>query len=314
MRRWSVSSMFLLGCALVTALAGCGSTGGGGSKAGGGAASDGPPPGGWPQPENGRLTEGMCGLLTNTDYARFGHQRLPSVSVKRSESGANAVDCRYMTEDELALNLQPTSEAAKLVFAAELESHKKRLVSEKRESILATDMVQGADESWFDYWTLGTSAGQFKEHELQVRRGALIVSLTLSGIKGKNEKDPREVLAGLAGLLLKRIPDVGKTDTGVTHKVRYKVSGTGRAKTIRYSDPTGGKLVERKNVPLPWSVELPMASLGRQQVPLTLNALANGLMVAIGCSVSVDGKPVTEQPPRIGGLALCQGKYTETRQ
>jgi hypothetical protein len=39
--------------------------------------------------------------------------------------------------------------------------------------------------------------------------------------------------------------------------------------------------VQRKDVRLPWHLELPMGSLGRQQVPLTLNATASAPMSAI---------------------------------
>ena len=312
MRHGSLSRVFLLGSALVIALAGCGSNGSGGSGGSGGgeAAGGGPPPGGWPQPENGRLTEKMCGLLTDADYAKYGHHRLPSVSAKPAEGG-NGVECLYMTQDELSLNLQPTAQSAKLVYAGELKSHKDRLASDHRSTILATGVVPGADESWFDYWTLGTEGAQYKEHELQLRRGSLLVTLVLSGLRGKSEKDPREVLAGLAGLVLERIPEVGKTDTGVTHKVQYQVTGAGTAKLITYSDPGESKTLQRKNVRLPWHLELPIGSLGAQQVPLTLNATSSGTLTPIGCSISVDGKPIKVEPPRIGGLALCLGIYTE---
>ncbi|MGI8336486.1 MmpS family transport accessory protein [Actinomadura scrupuli] len=303
--------MFLLGSALVIALAGCGSDGSGGSGGSGGgeAAGGGPPPGGWPQPENGRLTEKMCGLLTNADYAKYGHHRLPSVSAKPVEGG-NGVECLYMTQDELSLGLQPTAQAAKLVYAAGLKEHKDRLASDHRSTILATGVVPGADESWFDYWTLGTEGAQYKEHELQLRRGSLLVTLILSGLRGKSEKDPREVLTGLAGLVLERIPDVGKTDTGVTHKVQYEVTGSGTAKLIMYYDPAESKTVQRKNVRLPWRLELPMAGQGGQQIPLTLNATSSGPLAVIGCSVSVDGRSVKAQPPQIG-LAFCTGTFTE---
>jgi hypothetical protein len=78
----------VLSLALMIALAGCGLTGidrpiGGEARGGGAGAAAGPPPGGWPQPENGRLTDKMCGLLTDADYAKFGHRRLPRVSEKR---------------------------------------------------------------------------------------------------------------------------------------------------------------------------------------------------------------------------------------
>ncbi|MWA05591.1 hypothetical protein F8568_035565 [Actinomadura sp. LD22] len=49
------------------------------------------------------------------------------------------------------------------------------------------------------------------------------------------DKDPKGMLAALAALVLQRIPDVGKTDTGIVHQVKYLVWGReGR----RSSSPT----------------------------------------------------------------------------
>jgi hypothetical protein len=309
----------VLGCALAVTLAGCGSLSGndwgkakagakGGATAGSGARSAGPPPGGWPQPENGRLTERMCGLLTDADYAKLGHRRLPSVSAKRSPTGANRVDCLFMTDDELSLDLQPTAESAKLVFAADYRNHKRRMAEDERQSILATSVVQGADTSWYDYATLGSDSGPYKEHELQLRRGSLLVGITLSGLRGKSEPDPRTVLAGLAALVLQRIPDVGKTDTGRTHQVKYEVLGTGRATSLNYNDPTSGKSIKRKNVALPWRLVVPMGETGRPVILLSLNAASIAPQAALGCRISVDGVPVAEQSPR-GGLAFCLDNY-----
>lgn len=314
MRRGSpLSGMVSLGCALAIVLTGCkGKTNESAEAQGGGIKAAGPPPGGWPQPENGRITQKMCGLLTDADYAKFGHQRLPSVSQDQG-TGSNAVTCLYMTSDELTLNLQPTAESAKIVYADDLKDHKERLASDGRQSILATNVVPGADESWFDYWTIGTEASKMPEHELRLRRGSLLVNLVLSGIKGKNEQDPRTVLSGLAALVLQRIPDVGKVDTGTTHKVTYQVTGKGRAKEIDYADPTQSKIIKAGGHPLPWKIVKPVPSLGDQQVPLTLSALAASPMAAIGCRISVDGKIVTEQEPRIGGFASCLGDYNETK-
>lgn len=319
---WRGPGALSLGCALVIALVGCGSAGGDGwakAKANGGTAaagsgaareSAGPPPGGWPQPEGGRLTEKMCGLLTAADYATFGHQRLPSVTEKRSDTGANRVDCLYMTDDELSLDLQPTAVSARLVFAAAYSDHKKRMAADGRQSILATSVVPGADASWYDYATLGSDSGPYKEHELQLRRGSLIVGITLSGIRGKSEPDPRTVLTGLAALVLRRIPNVGTSDTGRTHRVTYEVLGTGRAATLNYSDPTSGKSINRKNVPLPWRVVLPMGETGQPLTVLNLNAASTAPLASLGCRITVDGKILVAQPRR-GGLTFCMGNYKQ---
>jgi hypothetical protein len=304
MRRGAALS---LGCALLLAPAGCG------TKAGGSGAGDaqaaGPPAGGWPQPENGRFTTKMCGLLTDADYAKYGHKRLPVVSEKKIEDQPNAIDCLYMTEDELNLNLQPTAEAAKLRFAATLEDHKRRLSEDRRATVLAQNVVPGAAESWFDYWTLGTAGSKFTEYEIQVRRGALIVGMTLSGLKGKNEQDPRVLLSGLAGLVLQRIPTVGKADTGRMQQARFTVVGPGRAKQIIYNDPTSDKTITLKNVKLPWHVEKPLLALNAPFVLLNLSAISGGPMAGVGCSISVDGETVIQQAPQIG-LATCMKNYT----
>jgi hypothetical protein len=297
-----------LGCALLLALAGCGTktTGGGG----GGAAAAGPPAGGWPQPVNGRLTTKMCGLLTDADYAKYGHERLASVSQKKVDDLPNAIDCLYMTEDDLDLNLQPTAEAAKLSFAAALKAHKERLAEDQRSTVLAQNVVPGADESWFDYWTLGTADSKFTEYEIRVRRGSLLVGITLSGLKGKKEQDPRVLLSGLAGLVLQRIPAVGKTDTGRTHRAKFTVIGPGRAKQITYNDPTTQKGVTLKNVKLPWHVEKPLVATGSPFVMFNLSAFSTRSMVAIGCNISVDGETVVQQAPQITGFANCMKTYT----
>jgi hypothetical protein len=214
-----------------------------------------------------------------------------------------------MTADELVLNLQPTARAARLAFAAGLRTHKRRITQDGRRSILATSVVPGADESWFDYWTLGSANSSRPEHELQLRRGSLLVGITLSGLRGKNEKEPRDVLVGLAGLVLQRIPDVGKTDTGVTHKVRYEVTGSGRARSIIYYDPARGRTVTLKNVRLPWRLTAALATT-QPQVPLNLNAATADPTAVIGCRISVDGKQINEQAPR-GAITFCNASYSE---
>jgi hypothetical protein len=296
-----------LGCALLLVLAGCGTKTAGD---GGGGKAAGPPPGGWPQPVNGQLTTQMCGLLTEADYAKYGHERLPSVSQKKVENLPNAIDCLYMTSDELNLNLQPTAEAAKLSFRATLADHKRQLAEDQRASVLAQNVVPGTAESWFDYWTYGTGGSKFTEYEIRVRRGALLLGITLSGLKGEKEQDPRVLLSGLADLVLQRIPTVGKTDTGRMQQARFTVVGQGRAKRITYIDPATQKSVTVKNVKLPWHVEKPLLARGAPFVMLNLDAYSAKSMVPIGCTISVDGEMVVQQPPQITGFAICMKSYT----
>ncbi|WP_285567118.1 hypothetical protein [Actinoallomurus iriomotensis] len=294
---------------LTAVLTACGSGSSGGAKSSENSGG-GPPKGGWPQPVNGQLTPQMCGLLTDADYAKYGHTRLPVISQKRLDNAPNAIDCLYTTSDELDIGLQPTAEAAKTQYAAGLKDHKERLTEDSRPTVLATNVVQGADESWFDYWTLGTANSQFKEYEISVRRGSLVVGIVLSGLKGKNEKDPRTVLTGLAGLVLQRIPNVGRTDTGKTHKAEFAVAGAGRAKQIVFNDPTSGAVTTLKNVKLPWHVEKPLINYGQAQIMLNLTAVSGTPMAAIGCNISVDGKTVVQEDPKIGGFANCSQPFT----
>jgi len=300
------------GCALVLALAACGSSSGGdgGGVTGAVKAAGGPPAGGWPQPVNGQLTPKMCGLLTDADYAKYGHERLPVDSQKRVDNEPNAIDCLYMTEDDLNLGLQPTAESAKVAYAAGLADHKRRLSEDRRPTVLASNIVPGADESWFDYWTLGTADAKFKEYEIQVRRGSLLVGMILSGLKGKHEQDPRTVLSGLAGLVLQRIPNLGRADTGRTTMARFTVIGPGHAKQIVYNDPTTSKTITLKNVKLPWHVDKPLVTVGAPFVMLNLTALSGQTMVAIGCDISVNGETVVEEAPQVTGFATCMKSYT----
>jgi hypothetical protein len=298
-----------LGCVLVTALAGCtGSTAPAGGKPATKVGSGSVPAGGWPQPVNGLITPKMCGLLTDADYAAYGHQRLPSVAANPLKS-SNGVDCLYMTNDELTLRLQPTAEAAKLEYASDLKDHNDRMASDGRQEMMAKDAVAGADESWFDYWTIGTS-GSMAEHEIVARRGALIIDIVLSGLKGAKEQDPRTVLSGLAGLVLQRIPTVGRTDTGTTPEVVFKVTGSGTAKTIIYNDPSQDlKSVRLHKAHLPWTVKRPFPATGQMAV-ITLSALSASPEAPIGCTVIVNGREFAHEQSM--GFVTCLANYTGT--
>ena len=306
MKRGATLRLVTMTGLLVAALAACDPAPSGHKSAGG--TSGGPPPGGWPQPVNGQLTPKMCGLLTDADYAKYGHERLPVESQKRIDDEPNAIDCLYMTSDELTLSVQPTIEAARVQYAAQLKDHKQRLADDHRTSILAANVVPGADESWFDYWTIGTSGSKYTEYEIRVRRRALTVGIVLSGIKGKHEQDPRTVLSGLAGLVLQRIPNVGLADTGKTLKARFSVIGQGRARQISYNDPTTAKAITLKNVKLPWHADKSMVSLGQPFVMLNLSATSSAPMGMIGCNIEVDGQTVVRRAPMMG-FTSCMETY-----
>jgi hypothetical protein len=297
---------------LALALAGCGS---GGNKGSGGTDAGGPPPGGWPQAVDGKLTDKMCGLLTPADYTKYGHQLLPAAGENKAGPTGRTLGCLYMTGDELALNLQPTTEAGKLLFDSGLASHTKRMTEEHKNTQLTKDLVPGADQSWFDLSTL-SSGDEFPEYELQARRGSLVVTLNLTVAAAEKAKtSPHDTLAGLARLVLERVPDLGKVDTGTTLKARYVVLGKGKAQKLSYLDPNLGTNIELKDVALPWTIDIPMPSLEVQQT-VALTVLANlpppplGVMPYVGCKIMVGDKVVDDKPNQPLG-ALCTTIYTE---
>jgi hypothetical protein len=274
-----------------------------------GSVHDGPPAGGWPQPAGDRLTESMCGLLTKADYTRLGHVRRPSMWGTVNAS-TNSLDCQYQAGDELTLSLQPTAEFARYVFAADLQDHKGRLAADHRRSTLAGDVVGPADESWSDIVaTMGTAAAG---PELRLRRGALILGITLSGVRGKKEKDPRGELTELANLVLRRLPHVGAHDTGTTHKIEYEVVGTGRAGSIEWEKFDGvGGYGRLKNPRIPWLQTVWMATGGSiTPNPPVLRVQASSPDRKVGCLIVVDGVPQAGQRPR-KDFADCQAEVEE---
>lgn len=295
------AALLLAAVSLVATVAGCSGHKSGGSQSEAG----GPPPGGWPQADNGNLTKEMCGLLTSADYHKYGHQLLDLVS---SESDpANALNCLYMLGDELSLSLQPTAEAAKLVFADRTARHPDKLKESGYTSERVDNPVATADESWIDVSDL--SAGTDKAYMLEARRGALLVTITLGGLKDKKAADPKDALAGLGALVLERVPDLGKTDTGSTHTVKFEVVGTGKVTEVSYGDPNTGETVEAKNVTLPWSVEVPFAVVhAKDYVSFTLTASSSNYSQPLGCRITVDGKVVEQNNSAL--LSFCTFNYT----
>lgn len=311
MKRGCAIRTVAAGGALALALSGCGGGDGKDKAPAPGKAPAKPaaeataPAGGWPQPENGRLTAKMCGLLTDGDYARYGHQRMPQEDAGPAQDDSNSVYCTYMLGDQLTLGLQKSAQGAKIAFKQGLDRHKDRLKG--KQSVLASNVVQGADESWFDYSTLG---GSPSEYEVEARRGGLIVGIVLSEVPQHPDKDPKGMLAALAALVLQRIPDVGKTDTGIVHQVKYVVWGSGGAALqIVYSDPVNSKSVTLKNVKLPWHKEFPMPDTGsRPTAALSISGAMGSPTGVLGCEVLVDGKPVQKKDPS-AGMTFCDAMY-----
>jgi hypothetical protein len=302
MRRRRIRGRTLLCCALALALTGC--------RPPGGMSEAGPPAGGWPQPEGDRVTQDMCGLLTDADYEKLGHDRQPSIT-KSVNGRFNTVDCLYKATDELTLTLEPTADYAHYLFGADLTDHKAQLAQSGRRSALVSGVVGAADESWFDLWTSGTAGARPVAHELRLRRGSLLLGITLGGDRGKTEKDPRSVLIALAGLVLRRLPQAGLKDTGTQHKVEYAVLGRGRAR-IQWTDYTdvqnGGKVA---GVTMPWLKTVPVAtSATATETPDDpyLEVEARSPNAKVGCLITVDDRPVAIERPRKKSV-VCDGEF-----
>ncbi|GAB2846862.1 hypothetical protein GCM10027176_58230 [Actinoallomurus bryophytorum] len=278
------------------ALAGCDPVGGwaGGEQ----------PPVSWPQPAAGRLTSDMCRLLTKADYTRLGHVRQPNMW--GTVAGNNSLDCQYRANDELTLTLTPTAEYAKYVFATGLEEHRGDLARAHLTSDLADDLVGPADESWYDR-ALGSTDPTPEPHEIRLRRGALIVGIVLGGVRGRTEKDPRQVLTELSNLVLRRLPHVGAQDVGTDHKIEYEVVGSGRAATLEWEDYTGFKHGGFLSKPrLPWVRTVQMAVPPGARAPdASLSVRASSRNAKVGCQVTVDGTPVAADGMR-KGYAHCE--------
>jgi hypothetical protein len=296
--------LIVVGCALLAALTGC--------RVPAGHDAGGPPAGGWPQPAGNRVTDAMCGLLTNADYTKLGHVRRPKIN-SSVKSHYNSLYCQYQSSDEMTLSLQPSAEFAKYVFAADLNYHKAQLTENHRRSALVNSVVGAADESWVDYWGPDAADARPVAHEIRIRRGALILGITLSGVRGKSEKDPRSVLVDLAGLVLRRLPHVGAKDTGTQHKIEYDVIGTGKAKSIAWTDYTEAQNAGTvANVRMPWLHMVPMASMdGVQPDSLSLRVEASSPKTKVGCLIVVDGVPVAGVKPTPRYVA-CEAGFPDT--
>jgi len=290
-----------LSIATAAALTGCMSSGG---DTGDGPAK--PPAGGWPQPEDGKLTAKMCGLLTAADFKPVGHNLIRALEAQPGKDSSNYVSCAGILGEWLTLDLQPTAESAKIRYDRSLDTRKDVVIVEKQQTVLAQDLLQGADQSWFDYGQApaGTKPGNY---QLKFRRGALVASVEIDPVDENSVKDPKAALQRLAGLVLERIPEVGRTDTGTTPKVRFEVKGNGKVRSIGYITEDH-RTQSLEDVQLPWSVELSMADHGDNPVYLKVDASspATANPLALSCSISVRGK-VVKQVQQVG-FAICDSR------
>jgi hypothetical protein len=278
----------------------------GGADAG---APAGTPAGGWPQPEGGQLTAKMCGLVTLDDYRQLGHRQIVALEPGKADAFAsNAVTCSAPPADTLTLILQPTTEAAKIWYRSSLSGRKKRVtdpIEEKRDTILSENVVSKADESWFDYWVNSGDDDKYKDYELELRRGALVVGLVLSGVDTSKEKDPKGTLVKLAERVLERVPDLGRTDSGTTPQVHLDVKGAGKATQIQYSVPDS-EVTTLQDVQLPWKIDVPMADHGKQLLNINLSANTQVYPpIQLSCAITVDTKVIQQQ--QRAGIVNCQG-------
>jgi Mycobacterium membrane protein len=292
-------TLLAIAAAVLLVAAGC-SDGSGGSVE--------PPTGGWPQPENGQITAKMCGLLTRADYEQFNHRLLLDLEPQGGEKGfTNGVSCSAPPADTLALALQPTAESAKIWYQGSLAGRKFQVISSKRDTVLVENLVAGADESWLDFWVDSGHDDKLKDYELQARRGALVMTLVLSGVDEAKEKDPKGTLVALADRVLQRVGDLGKTDTGATPMLHLEVNGNGKAGQIQYSVPDRESKT-LNDVDLPWKIDLPLADHGKQLQTISLNAqspITPGVPIRISCRILVDGKIINEKQDF--GVAGCLG-------
>ncbi|MDG6103746.1 hypothetical protein Daura_24490 [Dactylosporangium aurantiacum] len=294
--------------AVLLILAGCGRLGGGGGTGGAGGTVA-APEGGWPTTENGRVTAKMCGLLTRADFRSLGHRQLLDLAARTGAPPAsNAVECDAPAADFLGLNVQPTAEAATIWHASSLAGRKREVLDHQRDTILVENVVAGADESWFDYWLDSGEDSEYRDYQLHLRRGALIVELHLGGIQAADAQDPKATLTTLADRVLQRVGDLGTTDTGNTPTMHLEVLGTGTARSISYIVPDVEGVVRLDNVALPWRREVRIAEHGRTLLNVTLNADSTGARVPppVGCRMLLDGKLIVEDSGEYG-LAQCLG-------
>jgi hypothetical protein len=260
----------------------------------------------WPQPVGGKLTKDMCGLLTDADYAVYHRTRFSLESAETDP--ANTVFCSYLLDDELTLSVQPTARAAKMIMENQLSLQVPRLGANGLSSIIDYAYVPGADDTWFDLTATSTPA--HKEYHLETRRGALLVILNLGGKPDDSATDPKITLAGLATLVLQRLPGLGTPDPGQTHEITMQVSGTGAGATINYVNPSEfNGIFDATPSKLPWSTELPFAVLSsKDTISLRLTAkLSGGASAVLSCQISVDGK--VEVSNSGTGTVLCQKLY-----
>jgi hypothetical protein len=250
------------------------------------------PSGGWPQPDQGRLTDKMCGLLSKGDTARVGQEYEP-YSVPLLD--LNALYCVNLRGGQFSMVIQPNAESAKLLFAAWRRSGEQNRKQNGVTAVVAEAVVPATDESLQVTTPMRDRFGG--DQTVTARRGALVITVQL------NDPESGPAAARLAGIILSRVPDLGRTDTGPTRTVRYELTGSGTLDHVQYRDPISGAWVDLDKVPLPWSVTLPFLVVNRENRP-HFEVSGWGSAALITCTLSVDGK---QRMSDVGGRrARCE--------
>ncbi|WP_031089744.1 hypothetical protein [Streptomyces sp. NRRL WC-3549] len=127
----------------------------------------------------------------------------------------------------------------------------------------------------------------------------LLTAALLTGCGGAEEKTADDAEASGSAAQESGKPKETGGDTveeGPSHEVTIKVEGTGRSKVMYTLDDS-----DFEEVDLPWSKTATLAPRGAESkvgrlvlvTPGTMTA-ADGMLVAAGCSIVVDGKTVVE--------------------
>ncbi|GAB7052228.1 hypothetical protein [Catenuloplanes indicus] len=272
-----------------------------GDSGGSGDAGPGQAPTAWPQPVDGKLTEAMCDVLTPDDFLAVGVDALRwEERAVAPDISPNAVRCHALGGHFLWFTLQPDPVSADLYF--------QWLLHQQDTAPTAENHVPGADQSWFA--TGGT------DPQLFVRRGALVLSLSVGFAHDDTGFDPRAATATLAGQALERLPDVGRVATGKPHEMVLTVTGKDTAQAIvGYTDPITVEAVQ-ETVTLPWNKKIQFPAFGRP-TSITLNASAPApvsftTLPSVTCGITIDGTE-EERNNGPGPSTFCYGSYAEPR-
>ncbi|MDP9795969.1 hypothetical protein J2S43_004481 [Catenuloplanes nepalensis] len=258
----------------------------------------------WPQPVDGKLTDAMCDVLTVDDFLAVGVEALrwedrgPAPDI-----GPNAISCHALGSHFFSLNLQPDPVSGELYFGSMRDQR-----ARTSPAAIGTTAVPGADEAWFNSTTADDS-------EIIVRRGALLISMSIGFAHADEGFDPQKASTTLAGQVLERLPGVGRTATGKPHEMVLTVTGKDtRTATISYNDPITAEPVQ-ESVGLPWTKRIQFPSFGRPtsiSLSASVTAVSLTTVPTVTCGITIDG----EEEPKNNGPGpgtFCYHSFAEPR-